>query len=80
MQESRSPRASLMAAMAIAMMGAGALQLPAPRRHRETPEPPQRRRKVAVEQATDALMREIAAHNEAVEQRKLAKKLAKLRR
>lgn len=77
MRSSGNSRASLMAAMAIAMMGAGhAVAEPVPLRHagsgnNRRPTPPRR---------DTALAREIAEHNEAVERRKAEKKARKLGR
>ena len=75
MRSSGNSRASLMAAMAIAMMGAGhAIAEPVPLRHagggnNRRPTPPRR---------DTALAREIAEHNEAVARRK-AEKMARRR-
>ena len=77
MRSSGNSRASLMAAMAIAMMGAGhAVAEPVPLRHagsgnNRRPTPPRR---------DTALAREIAELNGAVERRKAEKKARKLGR
>lgn len=77
MRSSGNGRASLMAAMAIAMMGAGqaVAELGSLRSagsgNNRRPTPPRR---------DTALAREIAEHNEAVERRKAEKKSRKLRR
>jgi hypothetical protein len=76
MRSSGNGRASLMAAMAIALAGSGlvAAAMPAPRKGSSRdykPTPPRR---------DTALAREIAEHNEAVERRKAEKKARKLAR
>ena len=74
MRSTGNSRAGLMAAMAIAMLGAGhVVAEPVPLRHagkgnNHRPTPPRR---------NTALAREIAEHNEAVERQKAEKKAGK---
>lgn len=78
MRSSGNGRASLIAAMAVAMMGAGLAQVSMPATRKGSSrdyDPPAPKRKPATK-----LVREIAEHNEAVERRKAEKKARKLAR
>ena len=78
MSPSRGRNFGLMTAMLMASMNMGGepWAVPPPNPRRQQPDPPKPRR-VAVNSAYTQLQREISAHNEAVEARKLAKKAAK---